>query len=389
MSAFGIVLWIALAVLVLWMATYFLPASLDHLHATFINVIALVPLLWIPLAVLAVLAAAKHCPAQAICSVAALAIDVLLSAGYLVALPDTANHILGMPEQSRTLSVAERQAALDSCTSITKATGAATGSSESDTANSTDTADTENTADTAASTAASCVTVMTINTRYGNADASAIVHAVRQYNVDVLAVQEASADLQQRLTAEGIGNELPHMTAGNPTEEDNGGFNILFSRMTPVAQVNDAVDIDAATVPAQTLQVGGLNVTFASVHTASPHRGAQRWAAGLDGIARLGAPSGAGANAPVIVMGDFNSNSTLPSFRAALRNGGLIDASYELHSGTHLSWPASWGVAPAMLELDHVVHTQGVTALNQRTLTVPRTDHKAQIVTLRVDGAAQ
>lgn len=387
MSAFGIILWIALAILVLWMATRFLPASVDHLHATFINVIALVPLLWIPLAVLCVLALAKHYPAQAICSLVALAIDVLLSAGYLVALPDTMNHILGMPLQSQTLSVAERQSALDSCTSITKATETASDTANSNTA---DSNTTDSTTSAATDTAtASCITVMTINTRYGNADASAIVHAVRQYSVDVLAVQEASTDLQQRLQEEGIFDELPHMTAGNPTEEDNGGFNILYSRVTPVAQVNDAVNIDAATVPAQTLHVGGLNVTFASVHTASPHRGAQRWAAGLAGIAQLGTPSGAGANAPVIVMGDFNSNSALPSFRAALKDGGFSDASYELHSGTHLSWPASWGVTPAMLELDHVVHTAGVTALNQRTLTVPRTDHKAQIVTLRVDGAAQ
>lgn len=380
MSAFGIVLWIALAILVLWMATRFLPASVDHLHATFINVIALVPLLWIPLAVLLVVSVAKHYPAQAICSFAALAVDVLFSAGYFIALPDTVNHILGMPEQSHTLSVTERQTALDSCTSITTASTSTT----PDTANSTTAKDITQ----EAGATASCVTVMTINTRYGNADASAIVHAVKQYSVDVLAVQEASADLQQRLQAEGIADELPHMTAGNPTGKDNGGFNILYSRVTPIAQVSDATDIDAATIPAQTLQIGGVNVTFASVHTASPHRGAQRWAAGLAGIARLGTPSGAGANAPVIAMGDFNSNSTLPSFRAALKDGGFVDSSYELHSGAHVSWPASWGVVPAMLELDHVFHTEGITTLNQRTLTVPRTDHKAQIVTLRIDGAA-
>ncbi len=379
MSAFGIVLWIALAILVLWMATRFLPASVDHLHATFINVIALVPLLWIPLAVVLVVAAAKHYPAQAICSFVALAIDVVFSAGYFIALPDTLNNILGMPKQSTTLSVAERQTALDSCTSITKASISTTP----------DTADSATTGTTPkASTTASCVTVMTINTRYGNADTSAIVHAVKQYSVDVLAVQEASADLQKRLQAEGIADELPHMTAGNPTGKDNGGFNILYSRVTPIAQVSDVTDIDAATIPAQTLQIGGVNVTFASVHTASPHRGAQRWAAGLAGIARLGTPSGAGANAPVIAMGDFNSNSALPSFRAALKDGGFVDSSYELHSGAHASWPASWGVVPAMLELDHVFHTEGVTTLNQRTLTVPRTDHKAQIVTLRIDGAA-
>ena len=137
MSAFGIILWIALAILVLWMATRFLPASVDHLHATFINVIALVPLLWIPLAVLLVVAVAKHYPAQAICSFAALAIDVAFSAGYFIALPDTMNHILGMPEQSHTLSVTERQTALDSCTSITEASTNAT----PNTANSTTAAD--------------------------------------------------------------------------------------------------------------------------------------------------------------------------------------------------------------------------------------------------------
>lgn len=371
MSAFAIFLWIAIVLLVLWMATRYLPPQFDHLHATFINIIALVPLLWCPLAVVCALAAAKHLPAQAICAFVAMAVDVSFSMGYLVALPDTANHILGMPEQSTTLSTAQRQKALDSCTSLGSVanpdtTDSTTGNTATDTADST------------------CITVMTINTRYGRADASAIVHAVKQYSVDVLAVQEASADLQQSLEQEGIGSELPHMTAGTPTDEDNGGFNILYSRTTPVATTSNAVDIDAASVPAQTLYVDGRNVTFAAVHTASPHRGAQRWAAGLQGIAQLGAPSGAGVQAPVVVMGDFNSNSDLPSFRAALKVGGFEDSSYELHSGTHLSWPSSWGFAPAMLELDHVVHTEGVTAVDQRTLTIPRTDHKAQIVTLAV-----
>lgn len=360
MPPLTIILWILLALLALWMAMRALPAGADHASPTQIQLTALTPLLWLPLAVIGVWALARHTPAQAIVAIVLLLVNLLFSAGYAVRLPGGLNTALGNPAQS-TMSAADRSAALASCS------GADSASADS---------------------ATRCVTVMTVNARYGKADASAIVHAAKQYDVDVLAIQEVYGDLKSRLDEEGLGEVFPHCVLGAQSDADNGGVNAICSRVEPFATTDDAVDAKAAHVPAVTLTVDGVNVTFVSAHVASPHRGADRWGDGLAALTRLGTPSGAGAPDPVVLMGDLNANLSHASYRAMLRNGGFSDVSYEMHGGAHLSFPASWSFVPSLLELDHVVHTQGVTGLDMRTLSIPRTDHKAQIATLRIDGAA-
>lgn len=360
MPPLTIILWILLALLALWMAMRALPAGADHASPTQIQLTALTPLLWLPLAVIGVWALARHTPAQAIVAIVLLLVDLLFSAGYAVRLPGGLNTALGNPAQS-TMSAADRSAALASCS------GADSASADSTTR---------------------CVTVMTVNARYGKADASAIVHAAKQYDVDVLAIQEVYGDLKSRLDEEGLGEVFPHCVLGAQSDADNGGVNAICSRAKPVATTDDAVDAKAAHVPAVTLAIDGVNVTFVSAHVASPHRGADRWGDGLAALSLLGTPSGAGAPDPVVLMGDLNANLSHASYRAMLRNGGFNDVSYEMHGGTHLSFPASWSFVPSLLELDHVVHTQGVTGLDMRTLSIPRTDHKAQIATLRIDGTA-
>ncbi|MDO5687926.1 MAG: endonuclease/exonuclease/phosphatase family protein [Pseudoscardovia radai] len=355
MPPLTIILWILLALLALWMAMRALPAGADHASPTQIQLTALTPLLWLPLAVIGVWALARHTPAQAIVAIVLLLVDLLFSAGYAVRLPGGLNTALGNPAQS-TMSTADRSAALASCSGADSATR--------------------------------CVTVMTVNARYGKADASAIVHAAKQYDVDVLAIQEVYGDLKSRLDEEGLGEVFPHCVLGAQSDADNGGVNAICSRAEPVATTDDAIDAKAAHVPAVTLAIDGVNVTFVSAHVASPHRGADRWGDGLAALTRLGTPSGAGAPDPVVLMGDLNANLSHASYRAMLRNGGFSDVSYEMHGGTHLSFPASWSFVPSLLELDHVVHTQGVTGLDMRTLSIPRTDHKAQIATLRIDGTA-
>lgn len=355
MPPLTIILWILLALLALWMAMRALPAGADHASPTQIQLTALTPLLWLPLAVIGVWALTRHTPAQAIVAIVLLLVDLLFSAGYAVRLPGGLNTALGNPAQS-TMSAADRSAALASCSGADSATR--------------------------------CVTVMTVNARYGKADASAIVHAAKQYDVDVLAIQEVYGDLKSRLDEEGLGEVFPHCVLGAQSDADNGGVNAICSRAEPIATTDDAVDAKAAHVPAVTLAIDGVNVTFVSAHVASPHRGADRWGDGLAALTRLGTPSGAGAPDPVVLMGDLNANLSHASYRAMLRNGGFNDVSYEMHGGTHLSFPASWSFVPSLLELDHVVHTQGVTGLDMRTLSIPRTDHKAQIATLRIDGTA-
>ena len=56
--------------------------------------------------------------------------------------------------------------------------------------------------------------VMTVNCRYGRADAHAIVREVRQRHIDVLATQETTDDLVERLREAGLDSLLPHRQLG-------------------------------------------------------------------------------------------------------------------------------------------------------------------------------
>lgn len=86
-----------------------------------------------------------------------------------------------------------------------------------------------------------------------------------------------------------------------------------------------------------------------------------------------------------VVMGDMNSSIYHPSFRDALWQGsGLADSSFELHAGFNTTFPASWPTFPSLIEIDHVLHTQGIRAVSAHAYTVPKTDHKALVVELEV-----
>ena len=55
---------------------------------------------------------------------------------------------------------------------------------------------------------------MTFNTKEGHADANRIVEIVKNEHVEVLALQEVSWDLLNRLNSAGIANYLPYSVAG-------------------------------------------------------------------------------------------------------------------------------------------------------------------------------
>ena len=54
------------------------------------------------------------------------------------------------------------------------------------------------------------VRVLTLNSRGGSADPDALLAALRQHAVDVLAIQELTWDLVHRLDEAGLGGLLPH-----------------------------------------------------------------------------------------------------------------------------------------------------------------------------------
>lgn len=337
----------ALALLVLWWALRFLPAGAEG-HLPLPYLIALIPFLWIPALLLAVVAAVLGCWPLAVAAVA-LAVIVALRVPF---------HRLSLRGTSRET---KRETYCETHPETSDTT--AYGHDEHPDAP---------------------ITVMTLNCRFGRADADAIMDAVRAHDVDVLALQELTADLVGALDAAGIRDVLPHRQLGEDRPTDNGGFNGLWTRLAPVAAASSSAQIPAADVPmivasptrnGQPADAPDSAIAFASAHTKSPMRGCRAWSQGIVGLGRLALQRAA------VVLGDLNCGIDHPSFRKLLA-AGFRDASMSALRKPMVSFP-SWLAWPR-IELDHVLISGGIDAERVETLTIHGSDHLATVAALRI-----
>ena len=82
--------------------------------------------------------------------------------------------------------------------------------------------------------------VMTLNTKNGNADAEQIVSIVRDQHVEVLAMQEVSGSLIERLSAAGLDELLPSRVIGLAGAGDNGGVNVIYT-LAPMRNASESI----------------------------------------------------------------------------------------------------------------------------------------------------
>ncbi|MBO6003555.1 MAG: endonuclease/exonuclease/phosphatase family protein [Aeriscardovia sp.] len=238
------------------------------------------------------------------------------------------------------------------------------------------------------------LTVMTLNCRYGRADAKAIEEFAQKEGVDVLALQEVSPELQEKAS---LFSRFPYQVSGGESGEDNGGFNMVLSRVRPIGSMRSSVDLAAARCPAMKFDFEGKVLLIASVHPKSPHRGGDFWGWGVNHLASFLCYLGKDVKMPkmcpslpisepfanreadfVVAMGDMNSSIDLPSFRAVLRSG-MKDSSMDVHTGLHPTFPATWKGWHQTLELDHVLHSCGLKSYKVKTKKIPGTDHLALV----------
>ncbi len=222
--------------------------------------------------------------------------------------------------------------------------------------------------------------IMTLNTKNGNADAEEIVRIVREEHVEVLALQEGTWGLRERLESSGLRDILPYEIEARHTDYSNGGENALWSAMPLQDETEDLVTIKTSPIPAASVIMNGKTVRFGSVHLQSPRPGnLDLWRSNLSTISQIQS----GSDVSLVLMGDFNSVWDHAGFRSML-GSGFADAAEQSGAGFHPTYPANTGIVPAFVEIDHVVHTDGVVVGDISTAAVSGTDHKALLATLEV-----
>jgi endonuclease/exonuclease/phosphatase (EEP) superfamily protein YafD len=233
------------------------------------------------------------------------------------------------------------------------------------------------------------VRVLTLNSRGGSADPDALLAALRQHAVDVLAIQELTWDLVHRLDEAGLGGLLPH-THLEP-QPDSPGVG-LWARwpLTPLPPLPGLV---AAAPRARAEPVPGRPVVLTSVHPLTPMRDrGYPWQRDLARLLPLAQDSG-----PQVVMGDFNATRDHRPFRDLLAAGFVDCADAAQHrTWPGFTWPVSWDLdsdrenrrfpdrrAPALMRLDHVlVSLAGATVRTAHPVRVAGTDHHAVLAVI-------
>lgn len=219
--------------------------------------------------------------------------------------------------------------------------------------------------------------VMTLNTLYGGADADSVVAMVRSEHVEVLALQEVTPELVQRLEEAGLDELLPFSVTERLDEPAAG------SGLWSTVELRDVRVLPgtAFAMPSALVDAGGTDVRVTSVHPVPPTPGLTgRW---HDELAALGAAAHADET-PQILAGDYNATLDHASLRTLLGDR-FQDVTRAWGTGPTVTWPVGRRLPPLpLLALDHVVVERGMAVSDVRTVTVPGTDHRAVLTTVGV-----
>ena len=213
----------------------------------------------------------------------------------------------------------------------------------------------------------SVLRVITANLYVGRADAETIVGLVRQFDADVLFVQELTEDAVTRLKQAGLEDLLPH---AQPELRGGSQGSGLYSRF-PLGDGPEVPPVTSAQPTALIELPSGEEVELVCVHPAPPALAqgdvTARWKAEL---AVLPAPG----ERPRVVAGDFNATLDHAPFRDLLRLG-YVDAARQTGNALTPTWGIP-GKSP-LFALDHVLVSSACAVLASSVHAVPDSDHRA------------
>ncbi|MGH3253168.1 MAG: endonuclease/exonuclease/phosphatase family protein, partial [Trebonia sp.] len=209
--------------------------------------------------------------------------------------------------------------------------------------------------------------VLTANLYFGRGDAEVVVARVRQAGVDVLFLQELTADAVTRLKQAGLEDLLPHTQLELWGGSRGSG---IYSRF-PLSEGLSLMPVHMAQPTALLELPSGDTVELVCVHPSPPapgrRGGVARW---RQELAVLPPPG----ELPRVLAGDFNATLDHAAFRDVLRLGYTDAALQAGNALTHTWGPPGKG---AVFSLDHVLVNRGCAVLEYSVHVIPGSDHRA------------
>ncbi len=219
---------------------------------------------------------------------------------------------------------------------------------------------------------AGSISVMTANLGYGKADAGAVMRLVAAHGVDVLALEEMTPQVVERLDRAGARSVFPYRVLdARPGARGSG----LLSR-SPLAEARRPATTRMAMPEARLALRGRAPVDVKVVHPPAPLRGdVPVWRRELRGLPRSTPDGGLR-----MVVGDFNATLDHRELRDLL-DSGYVDAADAAGGGLHGTY-RSGRRFPPMVAIDHVLVDRRIGVAEATVLTLPGSDHRTLIATL-------
>ncbi|WP_109506483.1 endonuclease/exonuclease/phosphatase family protein [Nocardioides speluncae] len=211
--------------------------------------------------------------------------------------------------------------------------------------------------------------VMTANLLTGHADPLEVMETIANEQVDILVLQEVTPEALAALDEAGLSTALPER-AGEP------GFGVMGTMILSVGEITEVSRLDTHMGSyAATVALPQGEVRMLGVHPVPPHN-ADVWSGELGVIEKT-------ADDRVdLLAGDFNATPDHAPMRG-IYDAGFRDAAEVANAGWQPTWPANGSMvglpSPPVVQIDHVLVGERLTALDTRTVDITGTDHRAVI----------
>ncbi|SFT67976.1 Metal-dependent hydrolase, endonuclease/exonuclease/phosphatase family [Arthrobacter sp. ov118] len=230
--------------------------------------------------------------------------------------------------------------------------------------------------------------VMNINAQLGRADAAEIVRLVRDNGIGLLAVEEYTPALEDRLAAEGLASLLPNRIS-RPDGRASGAAVYSLHPLRLTGAVPDSqflmpmvrLDLHSAGDSAGD-SAGQTSLEVTIVHAKPPvDAGVVQWRQDLAALGKVAARPG-----NVVLIGDFNATYDHAEFRQLLAGAGgrpTVDVGVAAGSRLIPTWPMDGLPLPGIV-IDHILTNPEISGGAYSVHPVPGTDHAAILATLSI-----